>query len=92
MHGTGQRDAARNRQEGKNFAGEDDRADHGPQHRSQKQQVDHRLHDPHRRVFSPKQAAVPPEIEGVVDNPEHKHPRAQPLVGDIPRQLLCHQQ
>lgn len=59
---------------------------------AKKQQVDHRLHRPHRGVLSPKQAAVPPKIEGVVGNPEHKHPRAQPLVGNIPRQLLCHQQ
>ena len=54
--------------------------------------IDQRLHNPERRILAPKQCRIPFPVQDLVQNHQHGHADACPLVPRFPCHLIGHQQ
>ena len=63
------------------------------QHKADHQgRVDQSLHDPERRVLSLKECSVPFPVQDLMQDHQHRHGDARPLVPGFTCHLIAHQQ
>lgn len=91
MELSGKGNAAKAGNEGEHIARQLDTTGHQRQHICQKQQVYNGLEEPEAVVFPFQEAPSPSGIQNVVSDETYKHRRTYPLVGELPGDLIGHQ-
>lgn len=84
-HGTADRKSS------KHMPGHDDAAVPETEHGNKDAEINGCLHDPQQSVFSFEQIAVPPDIQDIVCDEQHKHPSPKPLMKHLASDLIAHQ-
>ena len=76
---------------GKHVPGHNDTAVSKTEHGNKDAEINGCLYEPQQSVFSFEQITVPPDVQDIVCDEQHKHPCPKPLMKHLPGDLIGHQ-